>query len=154
MAANSLPEALDQLGQQFVDSLREELTAKRINASGNLYRSVRYEIVGRGADIGIALIWDDYGDIVDEGRGKSTKGGPNQTWRNKIVQWMARKPGFAPRQGLTTEQVAFLITRKINRKGYKAKPWIQPALDRVINQDFQQLFGDAIANEIEKILNK
>ena len=153
MAANSLPEALDQLGQQFVDSLREELTTKRINASGNLYRSVRYEIVGKGAEIGIALIWDDYGDIVDEGRGKSTKGGPKQNWRNKIEGWMRFK-GIAPRQGLTTEQVAFLITRKINRKGYKAKPWIQPALDRVINQDFQELFGDAVANEIEKILNK
>jgi len=67
---------------------------------------------------------------------------------------MNKKPGFAPRQQITKEQLAFLITRKINRKGYKAKPWIQPALDRVINQDFQELFGDAVANEIEKILNK
>lgn len=154
MAANSLPEALNQLGQQFVDSLRQELDSKRINAGGNLSRSVRYEIVGEGDEIGLALFWDDYGDIVDEGRGRSTKGGPNQTWRDKIIQWMNRKPGFAPRQQITKEQLAFLITRKINRKGYKAKPWIQPALDRVINQDFQELFGDAIANEIEKILNK
>jgi len=70
MAANSLPEALDQLGQQFVDSLRQELDSKRISASGNLYRSVRYEIVGSGDEIGLALFWDDYGDIVDEGRGR------------------------------------------------------------------------------------
>jgi hypothetical protein len=153
MAANSLPEALDQLGQQFVDSLRQELDSKRISASGNLYRSVRYEIVGSGDEIGLALFWDDYGDIVDEGRGRSNRGGPNQTWRNKIIGWMNFK-GISPRQGITREQLAFLITRKINRKGYKAKPWIQPALDRVINQDFQELFGDAVANEIEKILNK
>jgi hypothetical protein len=153
MAANSLPEALDQLGQQFVDSLRQELDSKRISASGNLYRSVRYEIVGSGDEIGLALFWDDYGDIVDEGRGRSNRGGPNQTWRNKIAGWINFK-GISPRQGITKEQLAFLITRKINRKGYKAKPWIQPALDRVINQDFQELFGDAVANEIEKILNK
>jgi hypothetical protein len=153
MAANTVSEALDQLGQQFVDSLRQELDSKRISASGNLYRSVRYEIVGSGDEIGLALFWDDYGDIVDEGRGRSNRGGPNQTWRNKIVGWMNFK-GISPRQGITREQLAFLITRKINRKGYKAKPWIQPALDRVINQDFQELFGDAVANEIEKILNK
>ena len=153
MAANTVSEALDQLGQQFVDSLRQELDSKRISASGNLYRSVRYEIVGSGDEIGLALFWDDYGDIVDEGRGRSNRGGPNQTWRNKIIGWMNFK-GISPRQGITREQLAFLITRKINRKGYKAKPWIQPALDRVINQDFQELFGDAVANEIEKILNK
>ena len=153
MAKLTLEGALDQLGQQFVDSLRNELSSKRINASGGLSRSVRYEIVGKGAEIGLALIWDDYGDIVDEGRGKSTKGGPKQTWRNKIEGWM-RFRGIAPRQGMSYEQVAFLITRKINKKGYRARPWIQPAIDRVINQDFQQLFGDAIANEIEKILNK
>lgn len=154
MAANTLPEALNQLGQQFVDSLRQELETKRINAGGNLSRSVRYEIVGEGDEIGLALFWDDYGDIVDEGRGRSNRGGPKQTWRDKIILWMNKKPGFAPRQQITKEQLAFLITRKINRKGYKAKPWIQPALDRVINQDFQELFGDAVANEIEKILNK
>ena len=153
MAATTLKGALNELGQQFVDSLRDELASKRINASGDLSRSVRYEIVGKGAEIGLALFWDDYGDIVDEGRGRSKKGGPMQTWRNKIKGWINYK-GISPRQKMTQEQLAFLITRKINRKGYKAKPWIQPALDRVINQDFQQLFGDAIANEIEKILNK
>lgn len=151
--ANTLEGALNELGQQFVDSLRDELNSKRINASGNLYRSVRYEIVGEGAEIGIALFWDDYGDIVDEGRGRSTKGGPQQTWRNRIEGWMRYK-GITPRQGMTQETLAFLITRKINRKGYKARPWIQPAIDRVVNQDFQQIFGDAIANEIEKILGK
>ena len=151
--ADTIEGALNQLGQQFVDSLRDELNSKRINASGNLYRSVRYEIVGKGDEIGIALFWDDYGDIVDEGRGRSTKGGPQQTWRNKIEGWIRYK-GISPRQKMTYETLAFLITRKINRKGYKARPWIQPALDRVVNQDFQQIFGDAIAAEIEKILGK
>ena len=82
--ATTIQGALTELGQQFVDSLRQELDSKRISASGNLYRSVRYEIVGSGDEIGLALFWDDYGDIVDEGRGRSTRGGPQQTWRNKI----------------------------------------------------------------------
>ena len=150
---NTIEGALNELGQQFVDSLRQELDTKRINASGNLYRSVRYEIVGKGDEIGLALFWDDYGDIVDEGRGRSHKGGPMQTWRNKIKGWMVYK-GITPRQGMTQEQLAFLITRKINKKGYKARPWIQPAIDRVVNQDFQKLFEAAVVAEVEKILGK
>jgi len=154
---NSLDEALNVLGQQFVDSLRDELAKSRpggkINASGNLSRSVRYEVVGQGAEVGLALIWDEYGDAVDEGRSPSKRGGPKQTWRNKIEGWMRFK-GFSSFPGMTTEQTAFLITRKINKKGYKAKPWIQPALDRVLNQDFNKIFADGIAAEINKILDK
>lgn len=149
----SLDQALNILGQQFVESLRDELQTKRINASGELSRSIRYEIVGQGAEIGLALIWNDYGDIVDEGRNRSTKGGPKQNWRNKIEGWMRFK-GIAPRQGMSTEQLAFLITRSINRKGYKARPWIQPALDRVLNQDFTEIFAEGVAAEINTILNK
>lgn len=149
----SIDEALNVLGQQFVDSLRDELASKRINASGGLSRSVRYEIVGSGTEIGLALIWDDYGDIVDEGRSKSSKGGPKQNWRNKIEGWMRFK-GISSFPGMTFEQTAFLITRKINRRGYKARPWVQPALDRVLNQDFTKIFADGIAAEINTILNK
>ena len=150
---NSIDEALNVLGQQFVDSLRDELQSKGINASGNLSRSVRYEVVGQGAEIGLALFWDEYGEAVDEGRSPSKRGGPKQNWRNKIEGWIRFK-GIAPRQGVSREQLAFLITRKINRKGYKAKPWIQPALDRVLNQDFTQILADGIAAEINTILNK
>lgn len=150
---NSLDEALNVLGKQFVDSLRDELQSKKINASGNLSRSVRYEVVGQGAELGLALIWDEYGDAVDEGRSPSKRGGPKQTWRNKIEGWI-RFRGISPRQGVSREQLAFLITRKINKKGYKAKPWIQPALDRVLNQDFNKIFAEGIAAEINKILDK
>ena len=85
---NSIDEALNVLGQQFVDSLRDELQSKGINASGNLSRSVRYEVVGQGAEIGLALFWDEYGEAVDEGRSPSKRGGPKQNWRNKIEGWI------------------------------------------------------------------
>jgi len=150
---NTIDGALNVLGQQLVDSLRDELNSKKINASGNLYRSVRYEIIGEGAEVSLALFWDDYGDIVDEGRGRSNRGGPKQNWRDKIQGWMRFK-GITPRQGMSQEQLAYIITRKINRKGYKPKPWIQPAIDRVLNQDFTGLFGDAIIGEINKIFDK
>jgi hypothetical protein len=149
----TLDEALNVLGQQFVDSLRYELNAKRINASGGLSRSVSYEVVDINGNPAIWLNYDDYGDAVDSGRSPSKRGGPKQNWRDKIEGWMKIR-GISPRQGMTFEQTAFLITRNINKKGYKPKPWVQPALDRVLNQDFTELFGEALANEIITILNK
>jgi len=148
---NSIDEALNIIGQQIVDALREELDKPRsegkINASGNLSRSVRYEVVGQGAEAELQFFWKEYGDAVDEGRSSSKRGGPKQSWRNKIEGWMRFK-GFSSFPGMTTEQTAFVITRAINKKGYKAKPWIQPALDKVLNQDFTQIFSDGIIAEI------
>lgn len=149
----SIDEALNLLGQQIVDSMRYELNAKRINASGGLSRSIEYQVVDVDGNPALWINFDDYGEAVDSGRSRSTKGGPKQSWRNKIEGWMRYK-GISPRQGMTLEQTAFLITRKINRKGYKAKPWIQPAIDRVLNQDLTKIFSEAIANEIITILNK
>ena len=149
----SIDEALNLLGQQIVDSMRYELNAKRINASGGLSRSIEYQVVDVDGSPALWINFDDYGEAVDSGRSRSTKGGPKQSWRNKIEGWMRYK-GISPRQGMTLEQTAFLITRKINRKGYKPKPWIQPAIDRVLNQDLTKIFSEAIANEIITILNK
>ena len=149
----SIDEALNIIGQQIVDSMRAELNSKRINASGDLSRSIRYEVFEEGGNPALGIYFDDYGEAVDSGRKRSTKGGPKQTWRNKIQGWMRFK-GITPRQGITNEQLAFLITRKINRKGYKAKPWIQPAIDRVINQDFTKIMTEGVVNELKAILNK
>ena len=56
----TLDEALNVLGQQFVDSLRYELNAKRINASGGLSRSVSYEVVDINGNPAIWINYDDY----------------------------------------------------------------------------------------------
>jgi hypothetical protein len=45
---------------------------------------------------------------------------------------------------MTPETLAFLITRKINRKGYPAKPFIQKSFDQVVNQDLPGIFNTAL----------
>ena len=154
---NSLDEALNIIGQQLVDALRQELDKQRsggkINASGNLSRSVIYDVVEVDGSPRIWIYYDDYGDAVNEGRSSSKRGGPKQSWRNKLECWMGYK-GFTAVPGMTTKQTAFVITRAINKKGYKARPWVEPAIDRVLNQDFTKIFAEGIAAEIVSILNK
>lgn len=135
--------ALQQVGNQLVKALQANLNRVVGRSSGNLSRSIQSEVreTPKGPEVVITML--PYGPILDAGRGKSNKGGPQQTWRNKIEGWIDFK-GITPKQGMTKEQVAFLITRKINRKGYQAKPFIQPAFNQVVSQDLPGIFNKAL----------
>jgi hypothetical protein len=135
--------ALQQVGNQLVKALQSNLNRVVGRSSGALSRSIQSVVreTPKGPEVIITML--PYGPILDAGRGKSTKGGPQQTWRNKIEGWIDIK-GITPKQGMTKEQVAFLITRKINRKGYAPKPFIQPAFNQVVNQDLPGIFNEAL----------
>ena len=145
-----LTPALNELGRQIVAEMRTTLQQNRSNASGNLSREINYEVIGTGDDLTLSITYPEYGEVLDKGRGQSRRGGPNQEWRNKIVAWMRYK-GISPRQGMTVETVAYLITRKINREGYKAKPWIDSSVEKVLSQDLDKVFGPAIVEKLNEI---
>ena len=145
-----LAPALNELGRQIVEEMRSTLQRNRSNASGNLSREIQYEVIGQGDDLALSISYPEYGEVLDKGRGRSNRGGPNQNWRNKIVAWMRAK-GISPRQGMSVETVAFSITRKINREGYKAKPWIESSIRTVLSQDLDQLFGPSVTKQLNEI---
>jgi hypothetical protein len=145
-----LSPALNELGRQIVEEMRLTLERNRSNASGNLSRQIQYEVIGQDDNIGLSITFPEYGEVLDSGRGKSNRGGPNQQWRDKIVAWMRAK-GISPRQGMSVETVAFLITRKINREGYKAKPWIESSIRTVLSQDLDKIFGPEITKQLNEI---
>lgn len=139
--------ALNELGRQIVLSMQNTLQQKGINATGNLSRSIKYQVVGSGDDLQLQISFDEYGDYIDSGRKGATRGGPRQSWAEKIIPW-ARAKGISPRQGISYKTMAFLIARKINRQGYKAKPWIDQSISSVLNQDLDQIFGPAVVEYI------
>ena len=145
-----LAPALNELGRQIVEEMRLTLERNRSNASGNLSRQIQYEVIGQDNNLGLSITFPEYGEVLDSGRGKSNRGGPNQEWRNKIVAWVKAK-GISPRQGMSVETVAFLITRSINRKGYKAKPWIDSSIRTVLSQDLDKIFGPEITKQLNEI---
>jgi len=135
--------ALQQVGNQLVKALQANLNRVVGRSSGNLSRSIQSVVreTPKGPEVVITML--PYGPVLDAGRGKSTKGGPQQTWRNKIEGWIDFK-GITPYEGMTKKQAAFFITRAINRKGYPAKPFIQPAFNQVVNQDLPGIFNKAL----------
>lgn len=138
-----LEPALNELGRQIVLSMQETLQAKNINATGNLSRNIKYQVIGAGDDLQLQITFPEYGDYIDSGRGGAKRGGPQQSWAEKIIPW-ARAKGISPRQGISMKSFAFLIARKINREGYKARPWIDESISKVLNQDLDDVFGPGI----------
>lgn len=132
------------------DRLREltinELFEQNINATGELVRSIEYltEATEEGATISISM--EDYGFIVDAGRGGAKRRGTTN-WKPQLIKWIKAK-GIRPKPGVTMEQLAYVIYRKINRSGYKPKPFVEPAV-RTFIQRFPQEYAEAVAADLE-----
>jgi len=122
---------LEKAGTLIVAKMRDALKQQKANASGRLSDSISYTI-NEGVDETKLLIgMENYGPIVDEGRGVS-RGGGGSDWKPKIIAWMKAK-GIRPKAGVTMETAAYLIYRKINQKGYRPKPFIQISIDQVVD---------------------
>lgn len=155
--ANLIEKELQKLGNSIVRQMQNLLARNRANASGFLSNSIEANVKTPEANVTqLDISMPSYGEIVDAGRGKSRTGGPKQEWRGDIKQWIQQK-GIKLKPGVTLEQAAFLITRKINKKGYKAKPFIQPAIDKVLDQGTEKISDAAfqtLVNNVDLQLKK
>ena len=158
--AQPLFKTLEEAGELIVAQMRENLKKKKIDATGTLSNSLSYAVKETSDGYKLLIEMEDYGPIVDKGRGPSTKGNQKkQTWRPKIIQWMRAK-GIKPEPGVKIETAAFLITRAINRgvnskgkKMYPPKPFIEVSINEVINEVYTDIERSTI-EVVEKSLLK
>ena len=142
------------------DRLREltinELFEKNLNATGTLAGSIKYVPTSQEQGItAIALEMEDYGFVLDSGRGGAIEKG-SQSWQPKLIQWIRAK-GLTPKPGVTIEQMSYAIYRSINKKGYKNRdgyPFIEPALaayDTVFTNEYAEATAEDIEIDLKKI---
>lgn len=146
----------DQVIERTTDRLREltinELFEQNANASGQLAASIKYvPVSAESGNTAIAIEMEDYGFILDSGRGGAQRES-GQSWQPKLVSWIKAK-GIKPKPGVTVEQLSYAIYKSINRKGYKAKPFVEPALKTYALQ-FADEYAEATADDIEVDLEK
>ena len=114
---------------RIVQMYRDNLSKEKVDASGQLSRSLDFDLDFDEYHVTIYLIMESYWYYVEKGRNKST--GKFGTWRTKyadIENWLRNKiarGSFIPTGGHTiphTEKeiksVSYLIARKITRMGY------------------------------------
>ena len=144
---NQLVISMDRLKEITIN----ELFTKDINASGNLVKSINYESKPTEDGTSIFVNMLDYGYALDGGRsGAKTKGG--KSWKPLLINWIKTK-GIRPRNGITIDELAFLIYRKINKRGYKAKPFVNPSI-RKFTEKFPQEYALALNEDIKIELDK
>lgn len=156
---NHLRAVLDNFASYFQNKLQENMMRNGSNASGKLVNSFKTEVkIGDDTyEVGINL--EDYWYYVNNGRGP-TKGGGNGSLQAKIEEWIKVKR-IVPHVGTiktgkqagktylpTIHQLAFLITRKIHREGYKGTHFFDDAKADSVAY-FQESIDYAIREDIE-----
>lgn len=136
---------LQDITNAFCQELKNKIDSNGTNASGDLSKSIKGIVKQNGKYIVISIQLQDYWKYIEYG----TK--PHFPPLDAIKKWISVKPvlprplknGKLP----TTNQLAYLIGRKISKVGTKAKPFLQPTLT-----DFD-LVGK-VYNEVINLINK
>lgn len=145
--------ALDKFGKYLVTESRKNLTRKKKNVSGSLYRSLSYELTTGPSSIGFDFLMNEYGEWVDKGR----KAGKFPPYQN-ILDWVkARRFQFRELDGKNKgkfksyEETARAVWFKIKNKGIKPTDFYS----RPFNLGFQKLpveLQEAYGLDVESFL--
>lgn len=148
---------LNDFGKFFVEEYKEQLINNDVNASNKLYDSVKLlpiKVNNNYYEVQISL--EKYWKYVEKGRlpGK---------WPpiRKIKKWIGIKPvlprpmknGKLP----TTQQLAFLISRKIGREGIKPRQFLQYSVEeiwKIMKEELETALALDVQNEIQTIIGK
>ena len=139
--------ALQSVGLEIVAEAKMNLDRNGTNAFRTLSASgkVQKDKDG-GIDAGFFSAEGEqgYAAAVEYGRGPTKKASPDGiTLETSIKAWVHRKLGIA--YGKELDGAAFLIARKIHRKGTKAQPFFVPAVEK---------FADKIQDIVDKFIKK
>jgi hypothetical protein len=144
---NNVESVLNDFGKYLVEEYKEQLILNDVNASDGLYNSVRYIFNKNGGTFEVSLELAHYWKYVENGR-KAGKWPPISA----IAKWIEIKPvlprpmdnGKLP----TTQQLAFLISRKIGLEGIAPRPLLQRSVDNVW-EVFEEFIAEAFAKDLE-----
>ena len=175
----SVVKVLEDFGKDTVARIRASIDAKKVGASGNMRQSLDYYVLKSQdftrfkLDFGKAT----YATQVDKGRGPTKRGGNGKVYRSitGLQGWISQK-GIQPPMTITYKKrtkneikvvtktfkdiaeanrsLAYLIARKIHRKGYKASHFysevVTDQLMSKLKQDIKDAFKKDIIIEIKK----
>ena len=113
-----LVDALNRVGKYYVGAIKTRLKEKGLYSTGELDRSLDYEIAGQQVDV----LTTQYGEAVDQGSSVASTGFGKVSRRfvDDILRW-AKMKGISPKRGPATEgnmrKMAYAIGRTIQKDG-------------------------------------
>lgn len=142
MEYNNLIKILNTIGTEIRDKYKEKVKTGAY-ATGKLYNSVQYKVSITDSSVKLSLNLEDYWINVENGRAAGKKMPPISV----IRKWMLSK-NIPDKNGL-----AYLISRKISKKGIKAKPYLRQTKNEVI-PNYMDDITKAINQDLKESLNK
>lgn len=152
---------------ELVQMYKDELERQRVSASGELSRSVDFDVDYDENDITLYFNMAVWWYYVEKGR-RPTGSGGGQTWTNsvqEIERWMRNKMSrgwFVPRRNnkiprtdKEIKSVAYAIVRKIHREGFYSPNHqglhiLQQVLDRAEASGLLDKMVDSVVQGFDK----
>ena len=147
-----LKRAVNKLGDEFVMELINQLLIADKAASGNLIKSLDYEVIELLDNLMIRLHSEPYLINVDKGRRAGAKPPPSSA----ILPWIKLR-GIKGRNSkgrfITDKSLSFIIARSIGIKGIRPTNVIQKAKDNIIKKK-TEILAKAATKDVMDALNK
>ena len=148
----ALKKAMDKYGKALVLEIVQQLKDAGKEATGNLARSIDYELIEALDTISIGIKAENYLDYVDGGRRKGAKPPP----QDAILKWLKVRniKGRSKTNGrfITQKSAAFLIARSIGKNGIKPTFVIKKSL-RKLKSLQTKLLTDAAVEDMSKMIS-
>lgn len=147
MEENTL-KAVNQLMVILIDLYRQELTVNKVNSTGSLYNTIRSQVINDDQSIDGDLILNDYWKYIEEGRKPGRF--PNI---QSIKNWIQRKSIIPKGDKLpNTEQLSFLISRKIARNGIQGKNLLEKAIE-ILERQYNNIIENSVTKDVEQTID-
>lgn len=150
MEFENLQRVLNEYGKELQDLYKQKLLNDDAKATGNLINSVKYLFEHRGNTYAVSIKLMDYWKYIEYGR-KPGKFPPF----NAIKKWIEVKPVLPrPYNGRvpTINQLTYLICRKIEREGIKARNVLERTLEQ-INAEYEDKISEALTLDLSDAMD-
>ncbi len=136
-------------GQEIIENMRNNLRKHDALASKNLYQQIEAmpSFTPQGANLKINML--EYWQFVEYGR-RAGKMPPIQS----IYEYVQNKPQLQQKVAQSknriaaTKSLAYVIAKKIGKKGTKAQPFVAPAITDKTLQTLSDRLGQYLADSI------
>lgn len=132
MDNKNLNRELDLIGKYMVSQIRREMTINKRKATGDLYRSIDYNVGNN--ELNIESL--DYGSVIlGEGSRPSLKS-PSKAMVSRIMRWMSYKTYSRGRKKSPSalRYEAWNLSKRILERGIEGSNIIQDAVKRLENR--------------------